>query len=1028
MKSPISASDTLPDMLEARARADPQRVLFTFHDAAGEERDRLTYHGLCRRAAGVARALYDAGIRSGDRVLIAHPPGLDLIVALFGAMRIGALAAIAPVTASAGLGAASIRNRIGAIRADCAPRLAMGLTAQKESARDLGLSFLATDQVPSCEDAPHTTGKIAFLQYTSGSTRQPRGVAVTHGNVIANARALIDHPPVGATWLPMFHDMGLIGHVLFPVVLGGACHGMRATDFLRRPESWLHLATAHRATYAATPPFGLDLLLRRLDAAPFCAEGVDLSALRVLMVGAEPVPSALVNRARERLASFGLRDGAMVVGYGLAEATLAVTRGGTTALILDPGALQQGKVSVTGDTTARAIMSCGSPLPGLDVTIRELRTGRPGLPGRVGEICVTGPSVTAHDWQTRDAPARRVLRTGDLGFLHGGALYVCGRADEVIIRRGENHHPQDIEAAAGQAGAAAFVDSEGLSTLLVEATTALAPDKLRARISAETGLELDRIVVAARGSVARTTSGKIARTLTRERLEMGQLRVFGDTKWGRPDALDALDWLAQTVADAPTLRDQPLEATGITSLQLVEVQLALERRAEEANLAPLTEALDGPALQAVTSGAVLDLAAALANGQGAAKLLQRIAASGAQAQERDKARMLADAGAPLVPPRAGWRAPAEALLLTGATGFLGAQLLAALLRARPLPVIVLARGTDMETARDRVLRALASVTSHADELARRIEVLESDLGAPGMGLSADDLRRMEHMRLEVYHNAAQVDYVRPYDTLRPANVCGTRALLDLSLRGAVTRFHHVSSTFIFGWTRKPILYETDRNAEMSGLDFGYSQTKWVAEQLVSRAQAQGLPTTIYRPSLISVPASLEGDTNDVAARLLAFMIRHQVAVDTPNQISLVPVDTTARNLVALSLDAEAAGATYHMTADRYYSLTALTRRIAADFGYRFRELSIPEFIAYLNREARPDDPVYPLLDFFDRCAPQISAMTLKRYDNRAYRTARDRSPWGEPDPGLGEIGARLVRFVERQGWLNEARSLNDAPA
>jgi len=140
-----------------------------------------------------------------------------------------------------------------------------------------------------------------------------------------------------------------------------------------------------------------------------------------------------------------------------------------------------------------------------------------------------------------------------------------------------------------------------------------------------------------------------------------------------------------------------------------------------------------------------------------------------------------------------------------------------------------------------------------------------------------------------------------------------------------------------------VLLETDSNTDMSGLDFGYSQSKWVAEQLVAGARALGLPCAIYRPSLITVPRSLCGDRNDVAARLLAFMVRHQIAVNTPNQLSLVPVDAIARNLVGLSLRPQAVGATYHLTADRYYSLTHLTRRLSADFGFHFRELSIAGF-------------------------------------------------------------------------------------
>ena len=203
---------------------------------------------------------------------------------------------------------------------------------------------------------------------------------------------------------------------------------------------------------------------------------------------------------------------------------------------------------------------------------------------------------------------------------------------------------------------------------------------------------------------------------------------------------------------------------------------------------------------------------------------------------------------------------------------------------------------------------------------------------------------------------------------------------------------------------------------MEALDFGYSQSKWVAEQLVYRAQGQGLCCTIYRPSLISVARSMHGDPDDVAARLLAFMIRHRIAVDAPNQLSLVPVDSLAQNLIAISQHPMAAGATYHLTADRYYTLTQLTREINAEFGYLFRELPIPEFLEQLNLLAKPEDPVFPLLDFFNRAAPHLTAMSLKRYDNRNYRCAKDLVQ-GEEEPNLRETATRLVHLIDAQGWL-----------
>lgn len=1011
--------ETLIDLLAAQARADPDRILFTFNDVGGSPRERMTPRDLETRAAGIAERLAQAGIEPGDRVVLAHPPGLELVAALFGAMRLGVLAAIAPVTGASGLKSEATQHRIAAIRRDCEARLVLGVAEQAGPARDLGLPFMPTDGLASSGTTTCRPGDIAFLQYTSGSTREPRGIAVRHANIIANARALIDHAPIGATWLPMFHDMGLIGHYLFPVVLGGANHGMSAHDFLRNPLTWLRLATHHRATYMATPPFGLERVLDQLARNPMAAREIDLSSLRVLMLGAEPVQAELMDRAAAQLAALGLRPGVLVAAYGLAEATLAVTRGGTHSRHFNARAMSRGLVRPCADDDDRRLSSCGPPVQGTSVTIRDPLSNL-ALPGdRIGEIWVEGPGVTPFTWHDRGAAPAGALATGDLGFVHEGELYVCGRADDVIIRRGANYHPQDIEAVLGMARCAAFVDEAGRSTLLVEAPPPDSAARLRAMVAAATGLELERVVFAPARSVRRTTSGKVARRETAAALRDGRVRILGETIHTGSETDDVVDWFVRRIAEAPGLLDEPLAATGITSLQLVELQLAIEQLAEQAGAGPEAAVLDGTRIQAVSCRMILDLVEALESGRAVGDRLSDIAIFAEGAETRERARMRSDACLPLAPHRAGPSGPTEAILLAGATGFLGPHLLAALLRMTCLPIIVLARGGGGETARARVLGALARATPHAAGLAPRIEVIAADLGAERLGLSDAQWQRLQHMRLAIYHNAAMVDYVRTYDALRPANVLGTKTLLDLALGAPGARFHYVSTTFIFGWTRKPILFEGDANHAMAGLDFGYSQSKWVAERLVLRARAKGLPVTIYRPSLISVAASLEGATNDVAARLLAFIVNHRVAVGSTNQLSLVPVDVTANNFAALSLQSDAEGATYHLTAERLYSLTDLTREIEKFCGIGFRELPIPDFLRYLNDHAHPSDPVFPLLDFFNRCAPHISQMTLKRYDNRSYRAARDRSRWAMPDPAPEEMARRLVRFLAGKGWVRD---------
>jgi thioester reductase-like protein len=386
--------------------------------------------------------------------------------------------------------------------------------------------------------------------------------------------------------------------------------------------------------------------------------------------------------------------------------------------------------------------------------------------------------------------------------------------------------------------------------------------------------------------------------------------------------------------------------------------------------------------------------------------------------ERDAALPL-----PFPAPRSGVAIQGEAVLLTGATGFLGPFLLIEHLEQSSLPIIAVVRADSRDGAMHRVRSALERAAlaprAAASGVNERLVVWQGNLAQPSLALTSDQLRTVSETRFDIIHNGAMVDYVRTYDALRAANVCGTHTLLNLALQGAPKRFHHISSTFIFGWTPARVLHESNSNHTMSALDFGYSQTKWVAESLARQAGTQGLPLAIYRPSLVSVGAGLQGDSHDVAARLLAFMIRHGIAVDTPNQVSLLPVDVVARNIVAIAQRPIGKPPVFHITADRYYSLTELVRQIERDFNFRFDYLPIPEFVARLNAAARANEPVFPLLEFFNRSAPHIAAMSLKRYDNSTYRLARAVAPGTLPDPSLKLISRRMVAFLNRQGWLEE---------
>lgn len=1038
--------------LEARAAREPEALLFRFLRADGSEAERYTCRGFLDRSRAIAADLRHMLVAArGERVLLAYPPGLELVLAFFACARLGVIPV--PVMQPGAGNFASAMHKLDAIAADCACAvLTTGALREFVAARAWPVPqprWIATDAMTDAadaapDDAPHA---ILFLQYTSGSTGDPRGVVVSHANVIANARATIDHVPIGVSWLPQYHDMGLIGYYLFPVVCGGATHGMAPADFLRRPALWLRTISQVRATYASAPNFGFDYCLRDGKITDEELRGVDLASLRVLMNAAEPVRPATRARFIERYARHGLSADACVAAYGLAENTLAATHHGRRTLALDQFSFQRHIVrpahSATDDGQAQ-VASCGRPLPGVALAIVDPVQGGALGEDKIGEIWLAGDSTAERYWgrapsagqtfgQRLGASTMSWLRTGDLGFMHEGELYVCGRSKDLIIVRGVNHYPQDIEAAVEAAcpgihagGVAAFHGLDDTLVVLAEARRTSLPDTaLIARtLLSRCQLTADAIVLAAPGAIARTTSGKPARSLTRQRYLAGEMTVLAVV---HPPCAGLRERFAGLAAASGAADDASLADIGLDSLMLTELALDLERLLHQHGGADLADVIDLALLQRLTVGQFAALlrqldeqAPAGAIAAGLRLLRTGFDSDIGQRMRADAQWHPADAGAAATPSSS---PPLSDVLLTGATGFFGPFLLASLLRLTPYTYHLLVRAADAQHARRRVQQALQGAAllspSLEAQLERRVRVVCGDISQPGLGLAPAQWDSLARLTGAVIHNAAAVNYVANYEALRPHNVEGTRSLLRFAHCGRRKRFHLISSTFIFGWTAHAQLFESNNNAEMANLDFGYAQTKWVAEQLVLAAQARGLEVRIYRPSLVSTSTGGAGDRDDVAVRLLAFMINHGIAVDAANQLSILAADVAADNIAAIVGCAEVDGQAMHVTVDDYYNMADLTRLLTREHGYRFSYYDIPGFIAEMNRRCTRADPLFPLLDFFNRSAEKIAAMQLKRYHNEGYRAARARSGGGRADPALADTVSFLVAYLRAQGWIGD---------
>jgi len=731
----------------------PDKTLYLFLNGDGSVREKYTYDEFLQRVRSLACGLKQAGIaRFVEPVLLAYPQGIEVLVAFFACVHLGAIPVPVPAP-EAGAALPTGLERLKLIQQNSGASTA--LTSSHTLARvfddtstDEQTVFLPTlsranlnwfsseaitetsKELPK-EEPEVDQQPILFLQYTSGSTQRPRGVMVTHDNVLHNCRSAMQTPFVVVSWLPQFHDMGLIAACLFPVIMGGTSILFSSVDFLRRPAFWFETMTHYKAAGSVAPNFAFEYCLREDKVPDALLSRFDLSSVRELVSGAEPVHCDSFRRFRERFAVCGLSTDALQVAYGLAENTLRVSCGGRVVLNLDRRLLQQQQLRIDRSGVELPdpfrLVSAGKPLDGVEVRIvdseRRLNPGE----NSIGEIWISGKSKASGYW----------------------------------------NNPRQTQ-------------------------------------------------------------------------EVFQAVIEND-----PERREYLQSQAET----------------------------------------------------------------------------------------------------------------------------------------------------------------------------RVDVTCGDLAKPRLGLTSGQWDRYSTEISSVYHCGTNVDYIKPYASLRPTNVGSTLELLRLACAGRTKRFHLVSSTFIFGWSGTTVLYESDCNPEMNGLNFGYSQSKWTAEQLVREAAGRGLPVSIYRPSLVTASLENRYSRSDIMARTLIYMIRHGICTDCSNQLSFLPVDIVANNLIAVSLADRSEFMTTHLTADDHYNMPDVASVITRDFGYSLPLVSLTEFIHHINRHGRSDEPLFPLVPFFNRNYRRIEDMKDKRYDNRNYRRLRMQTASCLPEPSMSDTVSAMVKYLQQESLI-----------
>ena len=288
-----------------------------------------------------------------------------------------------------------------------------------------------------------------------------------------------------------------------------------------------------------------------------------------------------------------------------------------------------------------------------------------------------------------------------------------------------------------------------------------------------------------------------------------------------------------------------------------------------------------------------------------------------------------------------------------------------------------------------------------------------DLSAANLGLSSTAWRTLAEDVHTIYHSGALVNYLLDYQTMRDANVGGTNEVVRLAMSNRAKVLNHISTTFVFGWSVQPALFETDTNAGMEHLDFGYSQSKWVSEHVVRDAMRWGLPARIFRPALLTPSLHGGGYNYDISIRMLAFMINHGIGTTAQNQVSFSPADLAAGNIVAISRVPDSVGGTFHVTRDDYASMGDITTILSELTGRTFRNYALPAFVPEVIERCHSGDILFPLLDFLVRSVDNITAMEFKRYDNSNYRRFRDQAVAGRADPPLHDVVLGILRFLRK---------------
>lgn len=1023
MSSDLQLFDRVANRHFLQAR---DKVAFRFLADDLEVRYSLTFGQLLLEAQGVAALIAELaqGKQHGQRIVLPFKPGLEFVVALLGCFMSGAVAVPVSVHSTEQL------DNIQRIHDDCTP-LAIVTTADLTRPLQASGAFgntpiLAVRNATTSQDqttaadrlscVPLRPDDVAFLQYTSGSTGQPKGVVVTHGNLAHNIQVLGDgmgYAPSDTflSWLPYFHDMGLIGMILNAFFLGCECYLMAPSSFVKRPMSWIEGISRFKATATAAPNFAYQMCAEQVTASQLAS--LDLRHWKIAANGAEPVRPDTIRLFAERFQPCGFQPGAMKPGYGMAEATLllactrhddhpTIRRFLTEDLRLNAAVEAPADTDRTGEEVIE-IVSYGSPLVDQTIRIADPASGRLLTENKVGEIWCASPSVGHGYWNRPELSAQMFgareaddgegpfYRTGDLGFISEGQLFLTGRMKDVIIIRGKNYYPQDIEAhvlahlgnAAGRIALAFSAPVQGQDKLVVllelgrnesngaePAMLEQIESQVRQAVASGFGLVCHDTVLLPKGAILRTTSGKVRRHDNKvlwssqgfKRLSEPRTVIAEMPEPGVETRLAAI-WKSALKCDN-VFRSSSIYDLGADSLSIVHLALNIER---VFNTKLSTHKLyENPTLLQM------------------ANLIKVRPESVQPCLEHEgllHEKVHPHADQPGAPGREGGASPhGETVLVTGATGYLGAYLVLDLLKHTDSQIVCVARADNDVQAQARVLDNIRKYAHLSATDLDRLHCVNGNLSAPNFGWDMQRQAALGNAVSIVYHSAAEVNWSKSYKQLKPNNVNATEEVIRFACTHRRKDIAYISTMWVFplgkgGDPAHPVDHET-RFPRWQGLETGYNQSKWASERLMVQARDRGLNVSIHRMDFITA-ASRSGlfKKTDFVPRLVKYAMDHLTLPTEDVRLDLIPVDVLSRMIVALSLDEQARNKTFHLLSRQRLSISMLADILQAK-GYPLQRMSYDEWTVTVSDNE--DSVLYPLVPFVRSYDGQDLDMMIKQ--------------------------------------------------